>query len=321
MGINRTFVVAAKAATQEISRPPPGSGPGCTERHPVRVQDRDKLVRPVDQVGIWFGPDLLASLARLAKGWRVGPSAPAAAREVTRGRPARFLTSSRRFIVGASRWGGRKTGPNPTDRSRPGSRHHILVDANGVPISAILTGTNRNDTTQLLPLVDAIEPIRGARGRPLQKPKVIYADCCYDSEPHRRKLRKRGIKPVLAKRRTEHGSGLGKFRWVVERTHAWLHNFRRLRIRFERRADIHEAFLKLGCPLSAGTCSGIRSSLFETVSKVALWLGHESPMTTHGYIEADRAMKRRVLAAVKAPETEGTFYHPSDPVLRFLGCL
>jgi len=87
------------------------------------------------------------------------------------------------------------------------------------------------------------------RGRPLQKPKVIYADRGYDSEPHRRKLRKRGIKPVIAKRRTEHGSGLGNFRWVIERTHAWLHNFRRLRIRFERSADIREAFLKLGCSL------------------------------------------------------------------------
>jgi transposase len=126
---------------------------------------------------------------------------------------------------------------------------HILVDVNGVPISTILTGANRNDVTQLLPLVDAIAPIRGVRGRPLQKPKVIYADRGYDCEPHRRILRERGIKPVIAKRWTEHGSGLGKFRWVVERTHAWLHNFRRLRIRFERRADIHEAFLKLGCSL------------------------------------------------------------------------
>jgi transposase len=68
-------------------------------------------------------------------------------------------------------------------------------------------------------------------------------------DAHRQKLREREIKPVIARRRTEHGSGLGKFRWVVERTHAWLHNFRRLRIRFERRADIHEAFLKLGCSL------------------------------------------------------------------------
>jgi transposase len=139
--------------------------------------------------------------------------------------------------------------PNPTDRARPGSKHHILVDANGVPVSAILTGANRNDVTQLLPLVNSTPPIRGARGRPLQKPKVIYADRGYDSESHRQQLRERGIKPVIAKRRTEHGSGLGKFRWVVKRTHSWLHNFRRLRIRFERRADIHEAFLKFGCSL------------------------------------------------------------------------
>jgi len=54
---------------------------------------------------------------------------------------------------------------------------------------------------------------------------------------------------VIAKRGTPHGSGLGKTRWVVERTLSWLHQFRRLRVRYERRADIHEAFLSLGCIL------------------------------------------------------------------------
>jgi transposase len=102
----------------------------------------------------------------------------------------------------------------------------------------ILTGANRNDVTQLLPLIDAIAPIRGVRGRPLQEPRVVYADRGYDSDSHRQRLRERGIKSVIAKRRTEHGGGLGKFRWVVERTHPWL-DFRRLRIRFDRRADIH----------------------------------------------------------------------------------
>ncbi|WP_321895456.1 IS5 family transposase [Paraburkholderia heleia] len=144
---------------------------------------------------------------------------------------------------------GPKTGPNPTDRARPGSKHHLVTEAQGIPLAVILTGANRNDVTQLLPLIDAIPPIRGVRGRPLRKPQVIYADRGYDSEPHRQQLRARGIEPVIARRRTEHGSGLGKFRWVVERTHAWLHNFCRLRIRFERRADIHEVFLKLGCTL------------------------------------------------------------------------
>ncbi|MGC2967722.1 IS5 family transposase [Paraburkholderia aspalathi] len=197
-----------------------GSGPTCWRR-----------LRDWQKAGVWDRLHELL-LAKLREAGQLDFSRAA-------------VDSSSVRAVGA----GGKTGPNPTDRSRPGSKHHILVDANGVPVTAILTGANRNDVTQLLPLVDAIAPIRGVRGRPLQKPKVIYADRGYDFEPHRRKLRERGIKPVIAKRRTEHGSGLGKFRWVVERTHAWLHNFRRLRIRFERRADIHEAFLKLGCSL------------------------------------------------------------------------
>jgi transposase len=59
----------------------------------------------------------------------------------------------------------------------------------------------------------------------------------------------RHIIPFLAKRNTEHGSGLGRWRWVVERTFAWLNQFRRLRVRYEKRADIHEAFLSLACAL------------------------------------------------------------------------
>ncbi|MFM0287969.1 IS5 family transposase [Paraburkholderia megapolitana] len=145
--------------------------------------------------------------------------------------------------------GGRKTGPNPTDRARPGSKHHLLTDANGTPLVAILTGANRNDMTQLTSLVEALRPIRGAHGRPLSWPRHLYADRGYDFEHLRRVLRQRHTTPHLARCGKPHGSGLGKVRWVVERTHAWLHHFRRLRIRFERRADIHEAFLILGCAL------------------------------------------------------------------------
>ncbi len=118
-----------------------------------------------------------------------------------------------------------------------------------MPLAALLTGANRHDVTQLLPLVDAIPPVRGKRGRPRQRPERVLGDRAYDSEPHRRQLRERRIEPVLAKRGVPHGSGLGVFRWVVERTLAWLHQYRRLRIRFERRADIHEAFLSIGCAL------------------------------------------------------------------------
>lgn len=130
----------------------------------------------------------------------------------------------------------------------------MISDANGVPLAARLTGANRHDVTQLLPLVDAIPPISGHRGRPRTKPDAVQGDRAYDSEPHRKILRSRRIKPILANRRTEHGSGLGVHRWVIERTLSWLHQYRRLRVRYERRADIHEAFLSLGCALVCWKC-------------------------------------------------------------------
>jgi len=114
-------------------------------------------------------------------------------------------------------------------------------------LSAHTTAANRHDVTQLLPLVDAIPHVRGKPGRPKQKPDALLADRGYDSEPHREELRARGIDPVIAKRRTENGSGLGIYRYVVEQTIALLHQFKRLRIRYEKRVDIHNAFLRLGC--------------------------------------------------------------------------
>jgi len=69
----------------------------------------------------------------------------------------------------------------------------------------------------------------------------------YDSAAIRHGLRIRHILPLLAMRRTKNGSGLGRWRWVVERTFAWFNQFRRLRVRHDKRADIHEAFLSLGC--------------------------------------------------------------------------
>jgi transposase len=87
------------------------------------------------------------------------------------------------------------------------------------------------------------------RGRPLRKPGRIYADRAYDHDRYRRPLHAAGIPASIARRGEPHGSGLGKVRWVVERTNAWLHGFRRLRTRFERRADIHEGLLKLACCL------------------------------------------------------------------------
>jgi transposase len=101
--------------------------------------------------------------------------------------------------------------------------------------------------TQLLPLVDAIPPISGRVGAPLRKPRKVMGDRAYDSDPHRMTLSGRGIGTEMARRNTEHGSGLGVYRYVAEQTLALLHQFRRLRTRFDKRADIHRAFMSLGC--------------------------------------------------------------------------
>ena len=101
--------------------------------------------------------------------------------------------------------------------------------------------------TRLLPLIDALPPVRGRPGAPLAKPPEVIADRGYDSDPHRARLAARGIRPTIGRRRTAHGSGWGMFRWVVERTVSWLHQARRLRVRYDRRADVHEAFVKLRC--------------------------------------------------------------------------
>jgi len=160
-----------------------------------------------------------------------------------------MVAGDRRLEPDPSEKGGSETGPSPVDRGRPGSKHHLLVDGTGLPLSWALTGSNRNDVTQLIPLVEAVPVVRGVVGRPRRRPDCVIADRGYDHDKHRRLLWERGIKPVIARRGTEHGSGLGRYRWVVERTFAWLHNFKRLLVRYERRAEMHEALLALGCCL------------------------------------------------------------------------
>jgi transposase len=145
--------------------------------------------------------------------------------------------------------GGDETGPNPTDRAKLGTKHHVLVDGNGIPLATDATGANVPDVKKLIPLVDQIPPVSGKVGHPRQRPDELFGDRAYDSEPHRDELRKRNIIPRIARRNTEHGSGLGIYRWVVERTNSWLHTFRKLRLRTDRDGEIHIAFLKLASAL------------------------------------------------------------------------
>ena len=160
-----------------------------------------------------------------------------------------MVARGRRLEPRTSKKRGTATGPSPVDRARNGSKHHLLVDASGIPLAWTLTGGNRHDVTQLIPLIDRVPPVRGKVGRPRRRPERVSADRGYDSNALRDQLRERGIEPEIANRYLGHGSGLGRARWVVERTFAWLHHLKRLLVRYDRRHEIHEAFLAIGCCL------------------------------------------------------------------------
>lgn len=109
-----------------------------------------------------------------------------------------------------------------------GSKRHLICDGQGIPLAVQLTGANRNDSQQALALIDAVPPLQGERGCPRCRTDCVLGDRGYDAEAIRRGLRARHIVPLLARRNTEHDSGLGRWRWVVERTFAWVNQFRRL---------------------------------------------------------------------------------------------
>jgi transposase len=154
--------------------------------------------------------------------------------------------------------GGNDTGPNPTDQGRRGTKRHLLIDRNGIPLAALLTAANVHDSKVFEAILEAIPPIQRRRlGRPRCRPEKLHADKAYDIARCRKYLRKRGIACRIARKGVESSERLGRFRWVVERTLAWIGRFRRLAIRYERRSDIHMALLALAfhCAFAGRECT------------------------------------------------------------------
>ncbi len=151
--------------------------------------------------------------------------------------------------VSRAKRGATRFGRNPTDKGKPGRKHHLIVEGQGIPLAVLLGPANRHDSLHFEALLDAVQPIRRSRGRPRKRPAKVHADKAYDIPRCRQALTRRHITVRIARKGIESSERLGRYRWVVERTLAWLRRFRRLTIRYERRADIHEGFLHLGCAL------------------------------------------------------------------------
>ncbi|MFB7464793.1 IS5 family transposase [Streptomyces sp. NPDC056224] len=145
-------------------------------------------------------------------------------------------------------------------------------DGQGIPPAISLTGGNCNDVTQVIPLLKKIPSVSGLVGRPRKRPDSLLGDRGYDHDKYRRLVGATGVKPVIARRGVPHGSGLGIHRWVVERTIAWLHGFRRLRIRWERRDEIHEAFLGLAtCLITPRHVQRLCQDLLDNNVRPVVW--------------------------------------------------
>jgi IS5 family transposase len=140
-------------------------------------------------------------------------------------------------------------GANPVDRGKPGSKLHLACDASGPPLTAVVTAANVNDTTMFEAVVADLPPVRTPAGRRRTRPGAIHADKGYDSLANRAYLRRRGIRPRIARRGIESSTRLGRHRWKVERALSWLSYWRRLEVRWDRDAGRWFAFVLVACAL------------------------------------------------------------------------
>jgi hypothetical protein len=141
--------------------------------------------------------------------------------------------------------GGEETGPSPVACSNIGSKFAIVNDGQGVPSVIDTIPANTPDPNATVPLVDAIPPIAGQPGHPPMRPGHVIVDEMIDDEERGWKLRNRGIDRELAKSRTPHSSGLGVYRWVIERTISWFHQFRWFRVRHDPRDNTQQRLRNL----------------------------------------------------------------------------
>jgi len=141
--------------------------------------------------------------------------------------------------------GGDATGPSPVDRRKKGTKYTLLVDRDGVPLVLRAVPAHRSDHQEILPTVVSFPAVPGKPGRPRTHPEKLYADAGYDSEATRSILRWLGIEPHIRRRNSEHGSHLGRVRWVVERTISWIKGLRRMRVRYDRSATSIDAWTSI----------------------------------------------------------------------------
>ena len=220
----------------------PGGNSFCAA-HGLRLEPHPRRTCPQ-----W--PDVLEALAGLDCRRHLGTALEDYAAPSWKGRGHRPVPrgGGQRFF--SSGFWGAHTGPNPTDRAKNGCKRHLIVDASGVPLALRVTAANVLDGQLAIELLDAIPPVAGALGRPRFRPAIFQGDHGYGWLQNILATRERGVIAQLGRPKdTTHGSGLGRFRVVVEHALAWFNNCRRLRLCYEKCAEHLQGFHDLAACL------------------------------------------------------------------------
>jgi transposase len=246
---DRPFTPEAAQAAQ--GRSSVDREPSCTGRDFVDSAERGPLARPAGEIPASL--NVLAAIARLGGAGRLvenladvserAERAPAI--EVERIVSGRELRSRKK----------RGCGVGKTKRGK-GTKWMVVVDGRGLPLGNYLHSASPAEVKLAETTLATIRVGRRHRaGRPRQKPVRVIADKAYDSDPLRKRLRQRGIELICPHKRnrvrpaTQDGRALRRYRrrWIIERTNAWLGNFRRLVVRYDRSLKIYGAFFHIAC--------------------------------------------------------------------------
>jgi transposase len=225
--------------------------PSCAGRNFVDSAERGSLAGPAGEIPASF--DLLAATARLGRAGRLVEHLAGVSERVKR-TPAiemERIVSGRQFRSREKRG----CGVGKTKRGK-GTKWMVVVDGRGLPLGNYLHSASPAEVRLAETTLATIRVGRSHHsGRPRQKPLRVIADKAYDSDPLRKRLQKRGIELICPHKRnrvrpaTQDGRALRRYRrrWIVERTNAWLGNFRRLVVRYDRSLTIYGAFFHIAC--------------------------------------------------------------------------
>jgi len=226
-----------------------GIEPGLLRRHPLDFANRSGMAFPAGRVSLAI--DLLAAAEAVGRGRRLAGCVA----HTAGGAGRRRSTQVGRNLLGRQLRSGKKRGAavGKTKRGK-GTKWMVLVDGQGLPLGLRLESASPGEATLAEATLAEVRVPR-PKGRPRQKPKRVIADRGYDSDPLRERFKKRGIDLIVPyrknnkARRYEDGRKLRRYkrRWIVERTNAWLGQFRRLLVRHEHLLSTYRAFFYLAC--------------------------------------------------------------------------